>query len=147
MRSPARALLLALVLAPLLVPGAHATRTYKWVDDDGVTHYSQHPPPDREAKVIEPNVALPSDAEASNGKAGANDSEGGRETAADETGGDEPGDMEAYCTQLRDQLQILNSSRDVQVQNDDGTLTPLEGDARAARRADVAARISQNCSG
>jgi hypothetical protein len=37
-------LILALGLALLLAPSAEATRFYKWVDENGVTHYSDSPP-------------------------------------------------------------------------------------------------------
>lgn len=37
----------ALLVATLLVAGAHAGGMYKWVDDDGVTHFSQSPPAKR----------------------------------------------------------------------------------------------------
>jgi hypothetical protein len=45
-----RALLAALVLLPL---GAAAQTMYKWVDDKGVTHYSETAPPDVKAKPVD----------------------------------------------------------------------------------------------
>jgi len=48
------ALCAALALAP-----AHAI--YKWMDEKGVTHFSEHPPPDgRKATKVEPKVTPPS---------------------------------------------------------------------------------------
>lgn len=134
-----RAIAVALFVLPLAAPVAEATRTYKWVDDEGVTHYSQYPPTDQDADVIEPRIGLPSSAPDA----------GDEETAGSDTGDSEdtgPKTMEAYCKQLRDQLKLLNSSEAVRVRNEDGTLAPLEGDARAARRAEVASSISEHCS-
>ena len=46
---------LLLSLSVLLALGAHA-QIYKWVDEKGVTHYGESPPPDRKAsKVQVPN--------------------------------------------------------------------------------------------
>jgi hypothetical protein len=45
-----RALLLVVVLAPLT---AAAQAMYKWVDEKGVTHFSESPPPDGKATKIE----------------------------------------------------------------------------------------------
>ena len=35
----------AILLAAMLAGGAHAGQLYKWVDENGVTHFSQSPPP------------------------------------------------------------------------------------------------------
>jgi hypothetical protein len=45
---PSRAKLIALLVALLFVAGA----VYKWVDDQGNVHYSDKPPPGREAQVV-----------------------------------------------------------------------------------------------
>ncbi|RCX29857.1 DUF4124 domain-containing protein [Thioalbus denitrificans] len=47
---------LALLLAPVL---ATAATTYTWVDDQGVTHFSQFPPEHGEVRVINPYVPRP----------------------------------------------------------------------------------------
>lgn len=44
-------LLLVLCLLPALPGQAAGSRVYKWVDADGVTHYSQQPPPAGAAQV------------------------------------------------------------------------------------------------
>lgn len=45
-----RALLLSLALVPL---AAAAQTIYKWVDEKGVTHFSESPPPDGKATKVE----------------------------------------------------------------------------------------------
>lgn len=146
MNSLIRAIVIGLVALPLLVPAADAARTYKWVDEDGVTHYTQYPPTDKEAQVIEPEIGIPSD---TGGNAGGDSDGDGQQQSAGASGdqGDGgPKTMDQYCSQLRDQLKLLNSGKPVRVKNEDGSLTSLEGDARAAKRADIATRINQNCS-
>lgn len=132
---------LFLLLALTLWSGAApADRTYKWVDEDGVTHYSQYPPPDREAEIIEPDIGLPS---GTGGSDAATETAGaGEGSDADDDG---PATMEAYCNQLSEQEQMLASDREVRVRRDDGSLEPLEGDARAAKRAEVQHQLDRHC--
>ena len=135
---PVRILGVVMVALAVMAGTAEAARTYKWVDENGVTHYSQYPPPKGEVQVIQPNIALPSGARS--GTAGA------EQAGADDDGGGEGAQtMTEYCNQLRNQAQMLASERDVRVRHEDGTLRPLEGDARASRRAEVEQQIQQYC--
>lgn len=54
----ARRALIAALLAGVACGAAHAA-LYKWVDEKGVTHYTQEPPPDGKATRIEPKVGAP----------------------------------------------------------------------------------------
>jgi hypothetical protein len=47
----ARYFLISLMLVLAMTPGGAAV--YRWVDDKGVTHYSETPPPDKKAKEVE----------------------------------------------------------------------------------------------
>lgn len=131
-------------LAIALVIAAPATaQVYKWVDEDGVTHYTQQPPPGGDAQLIDPNVAQPSAA----GPAGG----GGDDTAAaDEASGESSGDdgdsqsMAEFCNQLRDEAQLLASDRPVKVQSGD-SVTDLTGDARQQRLQETRGQIEQYC--
>ncbi|MDZ7830053.1 MAG: DUF4124 domain-containing protein [Halofilum sp. (in: g-proteobacteria)] len=140
-----RAIIVALVALPLLVPAAEAARTYKWVDEDGVTHYTQYPPPDKEAQVIEPDIGIPSDTGTGAGGDSGDDSGQQSADASGDQDGSGPKTMDEYCSQMREQLKLLNSGKPVRIKNEDGSLTSLEGDARAAKRADIATKINQNC--
>ncbi|HYC36327.1 MAG TPA: DUF4124 domain-containing protein [Usitatibacter sp.] len=52
---------LAFALALWFAVAAPAHAIYKWVDEKGVTHFSEHPPPGKEkATKIEPKVTPPS---------------------------------------------------------------------------------------
>jgi hypothetical protein len=63
-----RRALIGIALALAMATPAHAI--YKWVDEKGVTHFSEHPPPDgKKAQKIEPKVTPPSsDAKAADWK-------------------------------------------------------------------------------
>ena len=142
MSLPVRILGVAVVALAIIGGTAQAARTYKWVDENGVTHYSQYPPPKGEVQIIEPNISLPSGANTSTTgdaeQAAAGDGNG-------EGGGEDAQTMEEYCNQLREQAQMLASERDVRVRHEDGTLKPLEGDARAQRRSEIQTQINQYC--
>lgn len=137
MSLPVRILGVVFVALAVLAGSAQAARTYKWIDENGVTHYSQYPPPKGEVEIVEPDIALPSGVDTTTGTA--------EQTAAGEAGGEDTQTMEEYCNQLRNQAQMLASERDVRVRHEDGTLRPLEGDARASRRAEIDQQIQQYC--
>jgi hypothetical protein len=51
-----------LALIPLaLGQMSHATPFYKWVDEQGATHYTQTPPPQKQVRKIDINAHVPSD--------------------------------------------------------------------------------------
>lgn len=137
MSLPVRILGVVFVALAVLAGSAQAARTYKWIDENGVTHYSQYPPPKGEVEIVEPDIALPSGVDTTTGTA--------EQTAAGEAGGEDAQTMEEYCNQLRNQAQMLASERDVRVRHEDGTLRPLEGDARTSRRAEIDQQIQQYC--
>lgn len=132
--------LFVLIALAVGIGAAQAARTYKWVDEDGVTHYSQYPPPEGEAEIIEPGIGVPTGTVEGDSEA---ESAGTDEAAGD---GDGPETMEAYCNQLQEQEQMLAGDRDVRVRQEDGSLEPLSGDARAEKRAEVQQQIDQHCS-
>ena len=45
----------------IMSSGQAATEMYKWVDENGITHYSQLPPPNDSAQVIEKNYTQDAD--------------------------------------------------------------------------------------
>ena len=138
-----------IVLATLLAATEAApaqTRIYKWIDDDGVTHYTQHPPPEGEAVVMDPDTGTSTrppkpSRPATGGGAEADDDE---ETAAGGSG--DPETIEEYCAQIRERVQLLAGDEPVRLKRDDGTLQTLEGEAREARRTELEAQIAEHCS-
>ena len=55
---------LPILLACLVAAAPAAAKTYRWVNEEGVTVYSQTPPPEVEAEVVEPPPPPPTGAEA-----------------------------------------------------------------------------------
>jgi len=138
----------ALALSLLMCGMPAQARIYKWVDDGGVTHYSQEPPPDGGAQIINTHAAPPSTA-SGNGATGSADAGKPAKGKNGDKGTSNSGhaqSMADYCKNLRNQSQMLASDRRIKVKQDDGTLTPLTGDARKKRQAKVESQIAQYCS-
>lgn len=142
--------LLALITLAILLaaadPAHAATRIYKWVDDDGVTQYTQQPPPKGEAVLMDPDtgVGTPDPDAPQPADDGGDDSEDA--AAAGGSGGGEPDTVEAYCERLRERVQLLAGDQSVRLKRDDGTIETLDDDARQARRTDLEAQIAEHCS-
>jgi|GEM_PF-2255530 len=143
----------AVLAVALLSAGTPAqARIYKWVDNGGITHYSQEPPPNGEVQVINPRAAPPSPApQAGSGDGGSGSAGSGAADTSGDAGADQ-GDsgqnesMADYCKRLRDQSQMLASDRRVRLKQADGTLQPLVGDARKKQQAQISSQIAQYCS-
>lgn len=132
----------ALLLA--LIPAAAIAKVYKWVDEDGVTHYSQQPPPAGTPTVITPDAAPPADTAGDQGGDGEdrddgadneNGNGGGQETIAD------------FCNDLRERRDILQSDRPIRIKAEDGTLTDLDDEGRAQQLERVQAQLQDHCQG
>lgn len=129
--------LLPAALALVLALPAHAD-VYRWVDEDGVTQYSEHPPPDTDAERVDTTAGIAEDPEP---PAAPDD-----DTAADDAEDDEPQTVEEFCDQVREQLEIVESDDDVRVETEGGELEPLEGDELEARRDALREQLEQHCS-
>lgn len=131
--------LLFLLPALLVLAPAHA-EVYRWVDDDGVTHYSAYPPPDSDAELIDMESGIAAEPE----PPPAADDDPDESTQAD-AGDDEPRTVEEFCERVREQLAIVESDREVRVETAGGELEPLQGEAREQRREALRQQIAQHC--
>jgi hypothetical protein len=134
-------LILALGLALLLAPSAEATRFYKWVDEDGVTHYSDSPPDhDRYERidVREPrSQTLPDPA--AEGEAGAT-------IAPDAPPLSEAEARALNCENARETLAALLAAEVVQMDlNDDGRLEILSEAQRQLQIRRFRAEVAEHC--
>lgn len=143
---------LALLLAPIL---ATAATTYTWVDDQGVTHFSQFPPEQGEARVITPympRTATPAPEPES------------ADTAPGEMAGDappEPSGLEAEeqraieaqleavraenCRKARTNLIKLNQERRIADVDEAGNIYYLTDEERQARIEEAQGQIEEYC--
>jgi hypothetical protein len=119
---------------------AGAETFYKWVDKNGVTHYTTKPPPDQEAKSITTKSQTPQAAQEAPAQAPPPDSfPGAQQTAADEA-------RKRNCETARNNVQMLeNSARVMRI--DPSTKQPVEIDEaqRDAAMAEAQQAVTDNC--
>lgn len=143
-------LLAAAALA--LPPAAHAI--YKWVDEKGVTHFSENPPPDgRKANKVDVKVTPPSGP----AKPAGDWKEREQRMRQQRIEKDQKSDYEKgkahneraeranRCNFAKRQLQILALQRPVYSVNDRGEKVYVEDKDRAAEEARWTAEVSRSC--
>jgi hypothetical protein len=146
-----RALVLVAALAAL---GAGAQTMYKWVDEKGVTHFSEYPPPDakteKKATKVTPKVTPP-------GSGGSYDPNAwkSREAEAKKRQVDRGQQEQASakdsarraeaCDRARSRVAFLESSGVVFRTNADGTRTYMEEKQKEAEIAQARDQVRQYC--
>ncbi len=138
-RSAWTLMLLAGLVAITLALPAHA-EVYRWVDDDGVTQYSAHPPPDVDAERIDTAAGIAEDPDPP-----AEDEEELAASPNDEAD-DEPETVDEYCEQAREEFELLQSDHDLQVEGEGGELRALDDEQREEWREMLREQIEQHCS-
>ena len=147
------ALLLVLSAFSLLCATAEATKIYKWVDENGITQYTQYPPPEKfESSEIRTQIQRPEEAQA------ARDALRARVDALDERRSDkklaqEEGEeavvqrkeLEAVCESTRKRLSEFESGRRLAEKQDDGSFVPVSEERRTAEIAKMQKRLQERC--
>lgn len=137
--SPVRPRLLAIAALLSLIPAVAMAEVYKWVDEDGVTHYSQQPPPSGTPTIITPDTGPPTDTGESQ------DGDGEEGSADNENGDDGQETIADFCNDLRERKSILQSDRPLRVKAEDGTLSTLDDEGRAQRLERVQGQLRDHC--
>jgi hypothetical protein len=144
---------LALVAA-LACFGAEAQTMYKWKDEKGVTHFSEHPPPDektqKKASKVEPKVIPPSGGGAYDPNAWkARDAEAKKQRV--DRGRQEQAEAQdrakraEQCDRARVRIANLTNATRVFRDNPDGTRTYFEDKERAAEIARAREAAEEVC--
>jgi len=145
-----RPLILLLVLVILPFTDGHA-RMYKWVDDDGNVQYTQHPPPDREAKELKTRKAPISDEDADlelerltdKADTARKDREFGEGFAAETK--DREARLKKNCETSRENLRVLQQNARVQKTDKDGKTSFLTPEQHKAKVEQTKAQVEDNC--
>ena len=130
-------LLASLMLAFMLAPAAFATGVYKWVDENGKTHYGSQRPQDASAERLKLNVPTP-----------ATQPEDTEKEAADvELSDDDKARQErdAYCKSERARLKTVEKTTDIHEKDANGKVQKLSAADRNQRLNKIRANISQYC--
>ncbi len=144
-----------------LALGAHASEEfYKWVDERGVTHYSETPPTDTgtfKSQVISVNTRLPMGSEAAVSNLNKQRSDAAKEKKDDDKEGvtkvgkkpdvaDAPDKYKEQCAQYKTDLQTLSDKGGrIKVQNDKGEVHTMTEEERSDRLDKVQRQISAFC--
>ena len=153
----ARAALLTVLLGVVLGSGLSAAQVYKWVDDKGVTHYSESPPPDKKEQAKKLNTTTPSGFGVSSAKEAksaadleadfkqrriARDEQDRKETKAAD---DERKDAVKRCGKARQSLGELRAPVPLYDINEKGEKVYLEDDQRKIQIDETEAAIKRYC--
>lgn len=151
MQNPSKSVAVFAGLAALLLAGAAGAEMYKWTDADGNVHYTQTPPPDREADTIAPPpppAVAPEEAraKAENNRKALRTPE---EVEADQKQAQEEAikrNEETYkqnCQIARDNLQVYQSAR--RIREPDGTIVRITEEIRQQKIQEAEQAIEKYC--
>ncbi len=141
----------ALCLTLTLATGAQAGKFYKWLDEDGVTHYGENPPDTETATVINVKSGASSDQQQAIDRL-----EAQRKAAADEAKADVPTEedeierrnreiMANNCKIQRSNLGQLKANRRVKTTDENGEVRYLDEQEIAQRIKEVQQYLDENC--
>ena len=137
---------LLLAALPLLV----SAQVYRWVDDRGQVHYSQVPPPGREAQPVgppPPPQAAPNQDNLNQSLKDANEAAPKQKAEADRLAQNQA-NIDEYCKQLRDQLAYLDekTARRLGATDDQGNVARVTEEEFQQRRNEVLRNLRERCS-
>ena len=142
-----RLIILASSLLLTLGTPVMAETIYRWVDAQGVTHFSAQPPQGRQAEslrmAVQPPPLPPATREQATGSAGEREQREIERKVKREIAGQEA-QHRHYCTTLRTQLAQLQNNPRVRVE-EDGKPRRLGEKERQARIAETRKKIATDC--
>ncbi len=137
-----------ILLALLFTQLSHAEKVYRWVDQDGITHFSQYPPVNQPAKVIKtPKVHIDAEKERQRLQKqleAFNTRQEEKKIRA--KGGEEAVQykrkLDQYCKALKRNLSVLNSNDNVIEQGKDKVIS---GKEKQQKIAQIKKQIAEKC--
>jgi hypothetical protein len=142
---------LALLIATCLLAPAAPAEVYKWIDDQGVTQYSQTPPPDNQYDAINPDPAPtpdPADAERLRAQREALEARGAeraKQHKESSKSAEESAKRKVECDVLRERLATLENNPRINTYGEGGQVERLTEDKRQADITQLRALIGKDC--
>ncbi|HSH30492.1 MAG TPA: DUF4124 domain-containing protein [Thiohalobacter sp.] len=147
-----KSLLRTLLPLTLLFSTGLPAAMYKWVDENGQTHYSQYPPPDREYEALAPPPPPASDAgqaqqELEQLLQRQDEQRQAREQAEQEAAaaGRQAEQRQQACAAARHNLEILTTGGRKRITGPDGVARYLPEEERQAKIAEAQKQIEEYC--
>ncbi|HET19113.1 MAG TPA: DUF4124 domain-containing protein [Chromatiales bacterium] len=138
------AISLALLLAALSAPSQAAI--YKWVDEKGVTHFTEQPPASGQGEKVQPRVYAPATPAAPSAGKDTEAAEPKVEQAAPKSVLTVPPEqMAEQCQQARQRLLQLESSPRILYRGEDGEMTRATEEERQRMMDEERKRIELYC--
>lgn len=141
-----------IVLGWLIVAGLAQAAMYKWVDENGVTQYTQYPPPNRKVEVVAPPPPPAEDPEGAQKKLEGLLKKQGEQHEATATTEEEQAKTvkqaklrEQNCQTARSNLEIITTGGRKRVIGADGVATYLTEEDRQARIDEAQKQIEEFC--
>lgn len=145
-------LLRALLPLALLFSTALSAAMYKWVDENGQTHYSQYPPPAQDYEALQPPPPPASDAGQAQQRLEQllqrqEEQRQGREQAEQEAAAAEQQaeQRRKACAAARHNLEILTTGGRKRITGPDGVARYLPEEERQAKIAEARQQIEEYC--
>ena len=130
------------------------TTIYKWIDADGITHYSQQPPSgdtqvtEIKAQLHSSETAAAAQSALQNRVDGLNERREDKKLAAEEgeAAVAKKKQRDTYCEGVKRRLADFQTGRRLAEQQEDGSYAPVTDERRAEQIADMQAKINEHCS-
>ncbi len=146
------ALLAGLLLSQALASGVAATEVYKWVDEQGITHYSQHPPAANQAQRLKMPPSPPASPEKTREELGSRlrELEKAREQKSRDAKRREAEALQAAqrkhnCQAAKNNLTQLQSSPRKRVRDRDGNFVRLTEEQRQGKILEAQKQVRDHC--
>ncbi len=142
---------LALLIAVCLLAPTAPAEVYKWVDDQGVTQYSQTPPPNNEYDAVSTDPAPtpdPSVAErlkAARDALDASGAERAKQQAQARKDSEQAAKRRAECDVLRERLATLENNPRINTYGEGGQVERLSEEKRQADITQLRTLIGKDC--
>jgi hypothetical protein len=139
---------LALVLLSPLAPAA----AYKWVDADGITHYSQFPPGEGPAQEVRVQSEGPRDAAAASARLKqeqeqlkAYQESRSQQTTTQQKSAQESAAREQNCQRARSNLNTLETFGRLRYTDAEGNVQVMGDEERQARQEEARKQVAEFC--
>lgn len=143
---------LCLVMTALLLSFSVNAQIYKWVDENGQTHYSQTPPASGEAQQVDVPPPPPVDPEQAQEEVDAlieqqqaaeQAEQEARQKAEEEA--EQQAIREENCRIARQNLELYQNNPGRRVQDEDGNVTRLREEDRQQKMQELQQQIDEFC--
>lgn len=140
------------LLAIALTTSVHASEVFKWVDDDGVTHYGERAPKDKDYSMIKTYGEVPSGAEEAKQRLEQQrtDKKAGDKKKIDYAEQKKAADQQAMiraenCKGAQNNLKTIQENARVRLLGEDGEFRYLSEEERQNQINNAKEMITANC--